>query len=123
MGVPRESSRCSKTSWRRFRMSWRCVPLLALYAVACGGCYKQPQVIRIRTWGPCLTEPPPQIRGNLNLAGPEEGCPEAFEVCLTMETALAFERHYLATKRWMNEAWLHCSPTIPPQSQPTAVEK
>jgi hypothetical protein len=44
----------------------------------------------------------------MEIAGPDEGCPEAFEVCLDLENAGKLVRHLAAQKRWAEQAWEAC---------------
>lgn len=56
---------------------------------------------------PCLVEPPPAWEA-VKVAGPEEGCPEAFEACLPLKEAARLDAQVRALRRWAREAWEGC---------------
>lgn len=55
--------------------------------------------------------PPPTLPrvAPADLAGPDEGCPGDFEVCLTVAGARAVDEYVRAADAWMAEAVIRCA--------------
>jgi hypothetical protein len=70
----------------------------------------QPVVVTLR--GACLASPPPTPR-KVALAGPEEGCPPAFEACFTLEEARKLELNLRDAREWEASAWAACRRDAP----------
>lgn len=57
----------------------------------------------------CLAEPPPEPHG-LTPAGPEQGCPETWAMCLERDGALALIDYLATLRRYAADAWDRCGP-------------
>lgn len=58
---------------------------------------------------PCILAAPP-APPKIVLAGPADGCPAGFSVCLTTESAVALDAYIDALKDWSHNAWINCGP-------------
>jgi hypothetical protein len=82
------------------------VQVTALVAV-CAAPPKR-EVLRLETTNRgCLDEPAPQSEP-IELAGPDEGCPDQFTFCASDDAAKKIERFISRSKRWMKQAELSC---------------
>lgn len=86
--------------------------LLTLSALACGGCCLFRQAVQPTPQPPsllpCLSVPPPGIREDIQVAGPEDGCPPAFTACITQANAVKLNRYIDSLDSYGAEAWLRC---------------
>lgn len=77
--------------------------VLASVALGCSSApMVRPDPVVVRE--PCLVEPPPAWEA-VKVAGPEEGCPEVFEACFTLQEASRLDAQVRALRRWAREAW------------------
>jgi len=96
---------------------------LALFAMICVACSSPSK--------PAPRAPPPQAVAGLrdpppplpqlqpaDLAGPDEGCPPAFETCLTRAGANAVRVYLKDADAWMASSWILCGPAQPTPAHP-----
>lgn len=95
-------------------MILKIVPLLALSVSACGlWCPKpkppKPITLEVER-DACVQFPPPKpLLDPADVAGPEEGCPEEWEFCMTMEASGRLARYMADLQRWADQAWMGCA--------------
>lgn len=90
--------------------------ILVTFAIACAGGCRRPERIVVVTPPPCLKEAPPTLPAlpAADLAGPDEGCPAAFEVCMTLRAAQAVDAYLAAADSYMRRARARCGPRKDP---------
>lgn len=81
--------------------------LLGLLLVA--ACCHQPPPPPVTPQPGCLTEAPP-AELSVKIAGPAQGCPPQFPVCLDVENALRLEHNIHLLHSYSEDAWTRCAP-------------
>lgn len=89
---------------------------LALVVSACGHFCPKPKpappiAVEVTALG-CVDFPPPfSFSDHSGFDGAEEGCPEAWETCLTFAAQGRLNRYLSDLQTWSNQAWLGCAKT------------
>ena len=89
-------------------MTWKQLLGPVTIAFAFNACCPKPPVTRLETkYVGCLPDPPPEPE-DIVLAGPEQGCPEKYELCVDAINAARLERYLRQVNRWMQQAAISC---------------
>ena len=89
----------------------RAAAILGLILLA--GCCPKRQVMRVDTVRvDCLATQGPRPEP-IELAGPDEGCPEAFTFCAGPEASQRIESYIRNAQRWIEQAEIACGRNAP----------
>lgn len=118
-GSGRRSAATSALLWTTFFVLWTiAVPLLIVLASGC--CHTQPVKVVTEVHG-CVTTPPPTPPA-IQIDGPDEGCPDKYELCLVTPEAGKLWTYIQDLERWSANADANCKGDQPPSGRSTSTK-
>ena len=81
---------------------------IALIVVLLVGCCPKRQIVKVETIKRSCIDQPAPTPDSIKLAGPDEGCPEEFELCASPDAAGSIDRYLRATEKWMRQTVIAC---------------
>ena len=87
--------------------------VMAVVLAGLASCCPKREVLRVdKVRVGCLDTPAPRPEP-ITLAGPDEGCPDAFELCAGPEAARRIETYLRSAQRWIEQAEIACGKKTP----------